>query len=259
MAFSFNPTVQSGGEGQGMAPAPASSLTPSSIPDVPLSDAPSAPESPVLFISQRGTGNVTVMAYAQLLLLLIASLMVISSVTLAVYGFYLNKTIADKKELLAGTEKTFIELPSDQMKKTYDRFGLLTQLLKDYVSIRSPLKLLESVVEDKAYFDDFLLLKQAKGGYTASFLVITKDYQSLIQQLEALKLSEYSKIAPQPKVDRFKKDDEENLTVEVNTPVMVQGVLPDEVVFLTGKEDAPASVETQTSTQQTSSSSSTPQ
>jgi hypothetical protein len=236
MPFSFNPTVQTGSQGEG-AQTPSTSLAPQVSPDISLNDAPTAPETPFLFLAQRGTGNITMNAYLQMLLLLTTVLSVVAAITLFVYGMYLTSSIESKKELLALEEGTFKSYPFDEMKRLSSRVESVNQLLKDYVSIRSPLKLLEDVVENGVYFDNFSLSREKKGGYVASFTVITTDYQSLIQQLEALKLTQYTKIAPLPKADKLIEDKKQNLTVRVITPVMIQGVLPDEVVFLSTQQE----------------------
>jgi hypothetical protein len=235
MPFSFNPTAQGGGQ-EGNAQSQEASFAQGNSPDISLTDAPTAPDSPILFLAQRESGNVSVNAYLQMLLILVALVSVIFAVVLFVYGMYLTSQIDNKKERLALEESTFKDYPFDTMKTLSERVNLVDLLLRDYVSIRSPLKLLEDVVENGVYFDNFSLSKEKKGGYTSSFTVITADYQSLIQQLEALKLTQYTKIAPQPKADKFVQDKKQNLTVKVTTPVMVQGVLPDEVVFLPSSE-----------------------
>ncbi len=243
MPFSFNPTAQAGGTQEGGNPS-AVGVAPQNSPDISINDAPSVPDTPFLFLQQRGTGTISMNAYLQMLLVLICVLTVVSSITLFAYGMYLSSSIESKKEQLAAQEASFKEYPFKDMERLSTRITLVDQLLKEYISIRSPLKLLEDVVEDTAYFDKFLLTREKKIGYSASFLVITNNYQSLIQQLEALKLTQYTKIAPQPQADSFAEEKKQQyLTVKVTTPIIVQGVLPDEVVFLStqdGKVTAPA-------------------
>ncbi len=115
MPFSFNPTVQTGNP-EGQAQMPSAGVPQSSSPDISLNDAPSVPDTPFLFLQQRGSGNISVNAYLQMLLLLISSVVVISAVTLFVYGMYLTSQINSKKELLAAEESTFKDYPFDDMK-----------------------------------------------------------------------------------------------------------------------------------------------
>ncbi|MEN9881088.1 MAG: hypothetical protein RLZZ308_271 [Candidatus Parcubacteria bacterium] len=231
MAFSFNPTSGQQDGGASQSPAFASSaVNPQGIP---LSDAPQAPDSPFLFMQHRD-GAIPVNGYIQIVLIVICVLSVVSAGTLFVYGKYLESSIEEKKQELAQKESSFKEYPFSEMKRLSDRAASLDQLLKTYVSVRSPLKFLEDVVERRVYFNDFTLTKEKKGGYVASFTAVTNDYQSLIQQLEALKLTQYTKVAPPQtqKLDKFTEDKKKSLKVKVTTPVFVQGVLPDQVVFI---------------------------
>lgn len=226
MPFSFNP-------GQTTAPLQAGAQgipVPGAAPGAP-SALPTVPDSPFLFIQQRGR-EMTINAYLQIVILLIATLSIVAALVLAVYGFYLSRSIESKKTELAAKEATFKEYPLAEMKRLSDRATGLDVLLKSYVSIRSPLKLLEDVVEKQVLFSDFKLTREKAGGYIATFTAVTKDYQSLIQQLEALQLTQYSKIAPTTKLDKFTEEKDLTLRVKITTPIFVQGVLPDDIVFV---------------------------
>ncbi len=236
MPFSFNPgqtAAPAQGGGQGI-PVPGSAPTASST-------LPSVPDSPFLFIQQRGR-EMTINAYLQIVILLVATLSVLGALVLFAYSFYLSSSIETKKAELAAKEATFKESPLAEMKRLSDRVAGLDVLLKGYVSIRSPLKLLEDVVERQVLFSDFKLTREKTGGYIATFTAVTKDYQSLIQQLEALQLTQYSKIAPTTKLDKFTEEKDLTLRVKIITPIFVQGVLPDDIVFV--KPGSPAPVTT---------------
>ncbi len=80
MPFSFNPgqsaqTAPQGGQGIG---APLGSAATAS-------SSPSVPDSPFLFIQQRGK-ELTINAYLQIIILLIATLSIISAITLFAYS-----------------------------------------------------------------------------------------------------------------------------------------------------------------------------
>lgn len=232
MAFSFNPT-QSTGQVQGAATAPTAPQTgmqPISSAVTPTSTL-AVPDSPFYFIQQRGREK-TVGAYVQLVLSVISFLTILSSITLFTYSFYLNMNIEKNKKSVLEQDITFKEYPFDAMKRLSLRFSVLGQMMKDYVSVRSPLRFLEDVVEKQVVFNDFSLMKAQTGsGYTISFVATTGNYRSLIQQLESLHLTQYKKITPDPKLDSF-TDDTTALKIKVSTPVFVQGVLPDEIVFI---------------------------
>ena len=54
----------------------------------------------------------------------------------------------------------------------------------------------------------------------------------LVQQLSALNLSQYSKVVPKTKLDKFTQKDNSKLTVKVSAPIIAQGMLSDDLVFL---------------------------
>lgn len=232
MAFSFNPT-QSTGQAQGVVTAPTAPQTGMQpVPSATTGTTPLAvPDSPFYFIQQRGQEK-TVGAYIQMVLVVVALLSVISALTLFAYSFYLTTNIEKNKQAILVQDTTFKEYPFETMKRLSLRFSVLAQMMKDYVSVRSPLRFLEDVVEKQVVFNDFNLTRAPTGsGYNISFVATTGNYRSLIQQLESLHLTQYKKITPDPKLDSF-SDDTTALKIKVSTPVFVQGVLPDEIVFI---------------------------
>lgn len=237
MAFSFNP-------GQNQAPGTPQSggmQPPTSTTSQVVDALPSVPDSPFLFMRNRGQ-EMTINAYLQMLLVLLSVLMVAGSVVLFAYGQYLEISIKNKKEELLGMEGTFKSYPFEEMTVTSQRFIAVDKILKTYVSSRSPLKFLEYVVENQAIFNNFTFSSTQKG-YIMKFDILTGNYRTLIQQLDALNLKEYSKIAPSSKMDNF-KDAGAVFMATVSAPVNVQGVLADEVLFIsppvsvTGKPSA---------------------
>ena len=233
MPFSFNP-----GQSATMAPQGGQGIGVPGADPVTTSSLPSVPDSPFLFMQQRGR-EMTINAYLQIIILLIAALSVLAAITVFAYSLFLSSNIKKTKEALAVKEKSFKDYPLSEMKRLSDRASAVDQLLKSYVSIRSPLKLLEDVVEKQVLFDEFILTREKSGGYIANFTVVTNDYQSLIQQLEALKLTRYSKVAPSSKLDKFIEGKDLSLRVKVITPLFAQGVLPDDIVFIQPGEAAP--------------------
>jgi hypothetical protein len=230
MAFSFNPgqTPQAGG-----APG-ASPFATAPMPGAAPSGIPSMPDSPFLIMQNRDQ-PATVNAYLQMLLALVAVLAVVVSVTIFAYSIYLSSSIESKKEDIAQKEADFKDYPLDEMKKFSNRAGSLNSLLKGYLSARSPLKLLEDVVEKKVYFSEFSLVKDQKAGtYTIGFTAVTDSYPVLVQQLSALNLSQYTKVVPKTKFDKFTQKSDSKLTVKVSAPIFAQGMLSDDLVFLPG-------------------------
>jgi hypothetical protein len=230
MSFSFNQgqSEQSGSFAQGAVPSAPVAAVPGAVPGA----SPSIPDSPFLFIQQREQ-TVSIGAYIQIILLVITILSVVVSVAIFGYSMYLASNIDAKKAEIAQRDASFKEYPFEDMKRLSNRFAALDKILKEYVSARSPLKLLEDVVEKQVYFDNFALGRNTGGsGFTMNFVVITTNYRALIQQLEALNLSQYSKVLPQPKVGELADNNNNLLRVQISAPVFVQGVLSDDVVFV---------------------------
>jgi hypothetical protein len=243
MAFSFNPgqSTQAGVPIQSppptSAPAPGSSApgtigAPQQINNqapVKTAGGPSVPDSPFLFISQRGRGqDLSIGAYIQIVLIVLAILSVLASVILFTYSMYLTNSIESKKAELIVMDASFKEYPLDEMKKISDRFATLSDILREYVSVRSPLKVLEDVVENQVVVSGFILGKNIEGKFVMDFTIVTSNYKVLIQQLDALNLSQYTKVVPQAKVGGI-TDNQQTIKVAITAPVFVQGLLSEEV------------------------------
>ncbi len=231
MPFSFNPTAQSGAP-QSQAPQEAG-FAPSAAPVASLADAPAVPETPFLFIQQRG-GDKTLGAYVQVLLITVFTLAIISSITLFAYSFYLKKSIESKKLLVEGSEASFKTYPYEEMKEVYQKMVLLDSLLKEYAAGRTPLLLLEKVVENEVLFSSFSLARETSGKYNMRLTALTTNYKVLVQQLDALKLASYAKVAPSQKINKIEEDKQNKngqIEVEIAIPLNIQGVHPDSVIF----------------------------
>lgn len=225
MSFSFNP----GQQAQAGEPMSGGGLTPP-IPQGEPSGAIAVPDSPFLFMQQRGQ-DMTVGAYVQIILVMVSILAIAVSVTLFAYSTYLTSAINSKKEEIATRDASFKDFPIDEMKRVSLRYSTLDSLLKDYLSIRTPLSMLEDVVEKQVVFDKFLLSKApGNSQYTMSFSVVTTNYRALVQQLEALNLAQYSKVTNKPKAGGLSETGA-ILKVEVTAPVSAQGVLANSVIF----------------------------
>ncbi len=232
MAFSFNPT-----QAQGGVPSPGVPQVSIQSPGGSVQDAPaSIPDSPFLFMRNRDK-EMTINAYLQLLLILVATLFVAASVVLFAYSQYLSISINKKKEDIASAEANFKAYPLTEIRALSDKFIALDKILKKYVSSRSPLKYLEKVVENQVVFDDFSFTSETKGkgasggNSTINFTILTGSQRALVQQLDALNLREYSKAVPSTKMESF-ADSGSVFKARISAPVLVQGVLADEIVFI---------------------------
>ena len=248
MSFSFNP----GQQAQAGEPMSGGGLTPP-VPQGEPSGAIAVPDSPFLFMQQRGQ-DMTVGAYVQIILVMVSILAVAVAVTLFAYSTYLTMSIESNKDELLAKDASFKDYPIEDMKKLSARFSALGLVLKDYVSVISPLKLLEDVVEKQAVFDKFSLGRDKKTSqYVVAFTVVTNNYKTLIQQLEALHLNQYSKIVPKTKFDNLSYTDS-LIKVEVTAPILAQGQLSENVVFVTSSstpiKDSVSSIVVSTSSSQ---------
>lgn len=231
MPFSFNPTAQN--ETPQAQDRQEAAFTPSATPNQSIVDAPSVPETPFLFIQQRG-GDKTLGAYIQVLLVTVFTLAIISSVTLLSYSFFLKKSIESKKVLVEGSEASFKTYPYEEMKEVYQKMVLLDSLLKEYAAGRTPLLLLEKVVENEVLFSNFSLSRETSGKYNMRLTALTSNYKVLVQQLDALKLASYAKVAPSQKINKIEEDKQNKngqIEVEIAVPLNIQGVHPDSVIF----------------------------
>ncbi len=224
MAFSFSPG-QIAPQGS-QAQAGGGGINPSSA-TPPAVGPPS--DSPFLFIREKGQ-PFSIMACVQIVLVVATILSIVICGTLYAYSLYLKDQISTKKEELIAKDALLPDYQYADMLRLSKRTATLDRLLQNYISARSPLKFLENVVENQVYFDKFTLSRDPMGGsYTVTFTAVTTNYTTLIQQLEALNLTEYSKVAPKVRLGEL--SDGSLIKINVTTPVFVLGKLPDEVVF----------------------------
>ena len=226
MAFSFNPTQPQGGAASPGVPQVSIQSPSGSAQDSPAS----IPDSPFLFLRDRGS-EMTINAYLQLLLILVAVLSIAATIIIFVYSQYLSMSVSKKQADLREKESSFTAYPFEEMQSLSDRLIALDKILKGYVSSRSPLKFLEKVVENQVVFDEFEFSVSSKKGNTMSFTILAGSQRALIQQLDSLNLKEYSKVVPAPKMESF-TDNGSIFRAGIVAPVFVQGVLADEVLFI---------------------------
>jgi hypothetical protein len=220
MAFSFTPAqvAASGMAVQGGA-----------VPTIAPQETSPYPDSPVLYLREIGKEK-SIMAYVQLFLILLSIVAVLASGILFAYTKYLASSIESKQAEISNADSLFKEYPFQEMQRFSDRIAALSKLLDGYVSSRSPLRFLENVVEKNVLFTNFSLLKKGEG-YVINMTAVTGNYRFLIQQLEALNLTQYQAVAPKPELTNL-KDLSGAVEVRLSSPVFVQGKLPDEIVFV---------------------------
>ena len=220
MAFSFTP-AQVAASGMAVQGGAVPTLTPQ--------ETSPYPDSPVLYLQQIGKEK-SIMAYIQLFLIVLSVVSMLASGMLFAYTKYLASSIESKQIEIANADAQFKDYPFQEMQRFSDRLGALSKILDSYVSSRSPLRFLENVVEKNVLFTNFTLLKK-NDGYAINLTAITGNYRFLIQQLEALNLTQYQSVVPKPELTNL-KDLAGSVEVKVTSPVFVQGKLPDEIVFV---------------------------
>ena len=234
MAFSFTPgqIAPQGNQSQ----AGLGSIAPGSA-IAPVTGPPS--DSPFLFIRERGQ-PLSIMACIQIVLVVVVILAMIICGVLYGYTIYLKYQISKKQEQLIAMDTGLPDYPYDKMKRLSTRMAVLDKLLQGYISPRSPLKFLENVVENKVIFDAFSLNKDKNGAYFVAFNAVTSDYVVLVQQLQALNLTEYQKVAPSPKLGAI-AESTSVVKINITTPIFVQGKLPDDIVFFVNQSKTASS------------------
>jgi hypothetical protein len=229
MAFSFSPGQIAPQGSQAIAPAGTGA------PNAAVQTLGPPSDSPFLIIRERSEGKpISVLACIQVVLFTASILSVIICSVMYGYTVYLKDQVSKKQQKLLEMENGLPDYPYEKMSRLTKRMSTLDNLLKNYISARSPLKFLENIVENQVVFDNFILNKDRKGSYNMSFVAITTNYKFLIQQLEALKLTEYKKIAPSPKTGQLDAGTE--MKIMVTTPILVQGKLTDDVIFIEPSE-----------------------
>lgn len=194
MAFSFTP----GQDQKAAAPAAA----PASNNGVPALVVPET--APVVFnnvveqvspFAYKNRSKSKFGVYFQSVIFLIFGLTVIATIGLFVYQRILIIQIDGKKSALAEKEKGIPKLELDQMQKLSSRLALINKLIKDRASVTVPLTILEeSFVDDTVTYNRFSLSKSKSGGtYDLSFAGDTSSYDSLHQQINALKGKSFAK------------------------------------------------------------------
>jgi hypothetical protein len=233
MAFSFTPG-QIAPQGSATMQPPAGGA-PGAAPGagISLGSAPVESTSPFLFIRDKAAGKpISVLACAQIILVVVAILSVIVCATLYGYSLYLTQKIEKNKEILLAADSSVPDYPYEKMLKLSKRMATLDKVLQRYVSPRAPLKFLENVVENQVYFDKFLLSRDNRSSdFIVSFMAVSTNYKVLIQQLQALNLNEYKKVIQNPKLSGL-SDKSSTVKINVSAPVFVQGKLPEEISFI---------------------------
>lgn len=216
MAFSFNP-------GQ-ISPASAPGQVDQAQQPVAVSQGD--PKSPIYFLRDKGKPFSIPMGL-QIILIVINICAVGICIVLFTYSFYLTARIEEHKEKVLAQEAQFKTYPFDDMRRLSKRLTSVGKLLNEYIAVESPLKYLERIVENEVYFDKFSFGND-KGVNFVSFEAYSTNYKSLIQQLDALNLNNYTRVAPTPKFTNF-TDQDRSIKVAVRSNIVVAGKLPIEV------------------------------
>ncbi|MEN9552196.1 MAG: hypothetical protein RI935_573 [Candidatus Parcubacteria bacterium] len=235
MPFSFNPTSGAQNQSGAQQGGPTFGLqsNTSGVEDVTSSDVPQAPESPFLFMAQRGQDK-TAMAYVQIIAGTLFAVSIIATLVSFGYMKYLETVLESKRAEIQDKETTLKEYPYALMREEYAKLKLLEGLLKEYAAARTPLLLLEKVVENEVTFSNFSLNRDVNGKYTIQLTALTNNYKAVVQQLDALRLTEFTKVVSGQKVDKIDENSQSKLgkiKLEISAPVAIQGILPSLAVF----------------------------
>jgi hypothetical protein len=196
----------------------------------------------------------------QILLYVIAGGMILVTLVLVGYQYFLNSQIQSKKDALALYETKLGGMPLEEMRKTSDRIKAINQILQEHASVSTAFRVLEDSIEHPLTYTRFgLSLNPTNKTYDLEVGVIAPDYKSVAQQLDTFNKSDtYKEFISLVTYSGISLD---ALTGKVTTafkmPIHIEGKVPETIIF---KGDAPqtASVETQAATSTQSSVSATP-
>lgn len=219
MPFSFKPTI-------------APETTTSSLPQdggTPSSDSSSSTAS-YRFVS-RETNSF------QMGLFVVFGLVILITAGLFGYRTFLVSQIEDKKIKLASEESRLESLPLDDMRKLSDRIKGVNRLIKNHVSVRVAFRVIEDSVKNSVFYKSFdLNFDETENKYQLSLIGVADNYHVLIQQMDILNSKTYAKYIPSITTESVQLNDTGGIDFKLKIPVVVTGILPEEVVLSSEKE-----------------------
>lgn len=234
MPFTFKP---------GQAPVDSNGVPVLVVPEAPVISmaAPVEVISPFAY-KNRGKSNFGV--YFQGVVFLIFGVTLIATIGLFAYQGMLKAQIEGKKNELAKAEKGMPVLPLDDMLKLSSRLGKINEVISQRTSIAAAFTILEeSFVDDTVVYNKMTLARSKSGNtFDLGFAGETNNYDSLYQQVNALKDKKYSDVFLKIMINGYGPIDKKGkISFRVDSTVNIAGA--DSAFTIHKKENSTSTLE----------------
>lgn len=194
-----------------------------------------------------------------------AGLSVLVSIGMFGYLYYLSSQVDAKKAKLASYESQLGGLPLEDMRKLSNRIKILNQLVKTHPSVNVAFRIIEDSVENQVTYNKFDLgYNETSKSYLLSLSGTAPNYKGIAQQIDTFNRKPYTTYISNVTVEGLNPTPEGRIAFTAKMPIMVVGLLPEDLNLSEGAAERvasstlPDSIETSTIPQNTTTGSSTP-
>lgn len=247
MSFSFKPT-QVGGEAQGDSSVNSSNVSsPSSV---------SIGSMPLGGRIDGGSGK----SLIQIVLYIILGALIVVAILLFGYQRYLISRIESQEQVLEEADKALGAFNLEGMQALSNRMKVVSQVLNEHTSVSSAFLILEKSIENPVTYTRFSLVRnEAAKVYDLQLGATAPSYKAVAQQLDTLNSAEYKKdFIPKLEYDGLSLGDGGVVNFNLKMPILIQGKLPESIFPSLTQVNEKSALETSSATQDTSTSSTTP-
>jgi hypothetical protein len=224
MPFSFKPEI---------TPSAEAPLNGTTLPSTTLTGSPSS----MMARAQEGGKSIF-----QLALMFCAGASILIAIGLFGYSYYLSSEVDGKKAKLDSYESQLGGLPLQDMRNLSNRIKVLNQLVKTHPSVNVAFRIVEDSVENQVTYSKFdLSYSETTKGYSLALGGMAPDYKGVAQQIDTLKRKPYTTYIPSVTVEGLSPDSTGKIAFSVRMPVMVVGLLPEDVNLSEGAAERVAS------------------
>lgn len=162
----------------------------------------------------------------------IFGILLLITVGLFIYQWYLQAQIEGKKQALATFESQLASVPLQDIRKLSARLKAANQLIKDHPFANVMFKVIEDSVENNIIFSKFTIQNDLTAlAYIGTLEGVAPDYRSIVQQIETFKREPYTKYMSQVQVKNLRPDASGKVSFSITFNAAIRGVLPEEVIF----------------------------
>jgi hypothetical protein len=169
------------------------------------------------------------MSWIQLMLFVVFGIACLIAIGLFGYKYYLSSQIAAKKAKIAQYEQNLAEFPLEDMRKVSNRIKIINQLINEHPSANVAFRVLEDSVENMITYTNFNLRSDGGKSYSLQMTASAPDYKSIAQQMDTFKRKPYTTYIPDVVVDGLTPDTTGKITFTLKTPILITGILPEEL------------------------------